>query len=116
MIFYIHANSTIIMNISALLPPCTPMTILWYSLATFLLGLVIGWIIKEYIGHEKSNRLIDIIRLAVIILWVASTAKAIILNTDYPPLFLNIMFGAITGGLSPAIGDKALSFIQALKK
>ena len=104
------------MNLSALLPPCTPVTILWYSLSTFLVGLIIGWVIKDYMGNKEPNRLINIIRLVVFILWAAGTAKAIFLNSSYPPLFLNIMFGAITGGLSPAIGDKALSFIKAFKQ
>lgn len=98
------------------LPPCTYATVFWYQIATFAIGVLIGWTLRHFLGHEKKSIYVNAIRFIVICAWSAITVKAIIYNTEYPSMFLNIMFGSIAGGFNPAIGEYILKFTTALKK
>lgn len=98
------------------LPPCTPTTIFWYQVGTFTIGVLIGWAVRHFLGHDKKSFYVNLIRAIVILAWSAVTLKALIYNTEYPSMFLNIMFGSIAGGFNPAIGEYLIKLSTAFKK
>lgn len=93
---------------------------LWGALCLFLIGAIIGYLVRK--KHDGSDQIAQVrleafIQVAVFLLWTAATARAVFYdNVEYPPLFLNLLFGAVFGSLNKRIGDYLISIATAFKK
>lgn len=100
-----------------MLPPCTPEAVIGYSSAIFVVGFITGATVVRFVSRKQERHLyIDVIRFFVIALWIFDTAKAAIFDVEYPPFFLNLMFGVIAGGLNSDIWSRMLELAKSLRK
>lgn len=92
----------------------------WVALFLFVVGAILGYFVRK--KHDNSDqvsqvRLEAFIQVVVFLLWTAATTRAVFYdNVEYPPLFLNLLFGAVFGSLNKSIGDYLISIAKAFKK
>jgi len=99
------------------LPPCTPQAVIGYSASIFVIGFIAGASVVRYVcNRSEKNLYVEVIRFCVISLWIFATAKAAILDVEYPPFFLNLMFGVIAGGLNTGIWNRTIELAKTIRK
>ena len=90
----------------------------WACVTAFICGAILGWVLRGV--YAKSDRGVKIgiesvIQMTVFVIWATATSRAAIYDgVEYPPLFLNVMFGAIVGSMNKGLGDWILKFIKEL--
>ena len=92
----------------------------WVSIVTFAFGIVMGFILRSLYdeSERKGKSILElIIQIAVISLWITATTRAVIIDSvEYPPFFLNIMFGAIAGSMNKELGKQIVSLVSSVIK
>lgn len=92
----------------------------WSAIAVFLVGILIGWVIRAKYDHSDvfgKIRLEAFIQVVVFILWTVATGRAVIYDgVAYPPFFLNLFFGAVVGSLNKGFGEYLISLAKAITK
>lgn len=85
--------------------------------ASFAAGWCLGWFMRGlyYAGKNTFRiRMEQIIQITIFLLWTMATFRAVIYDTvEYPPLFLNLMFGAIAGSMNRSVGNYLIEGISA---
>lgn len=94
----------------------TPVPV-WASVGGFLFGMVMGWVFRGLYDQGDETKKITmqgLIQVTVFVIWTIATTRAAVTDIDYPPLFLNVMFGAIVGSMNRNIGDWIIDLIKEL--
>lgn len=91
---------------------------LWACILTFFVGWCLGWFTRGLISTSSVKNRVRIekfVQLIIIVLWVIATSRAVFLdNVEYPPTFLNLMFGAMVGSLNKDFGAQMVSYVSAI--
>lgn len=99
------------MPLEHLLPPCTPINAILFSVAFLCIGIVFGIILTWFFkGKGTVDKLhLFIARTSIIAVWLIITIKASVFNTgDYPNWFISAMFGLVVSSLDSRLGEMAL--------
>lgn len=94
-------------------------TPLWVSIATFFIGWSFGWFTRGAIAGLSSERKVSlesIIQFSVVSIWIFATFRAAIFDAPYPPLFVNLMFGAVAGSLNGKMGKGITEILKNFKR
>lgn len=107
------------MPLEHLLPPCTPVNAILFSIASLCVGIVLGIILTYFF---KAKGTVDkvhlfIARTSIITIWIIITIKASVFNSgDYPNWFISAMFGLVVSSLDSKLGEMALKIFDELVK
>lgn len=90
---------------------------LWVSILFFFAGWCLGWFCRGYYNNSNSKITLElVVQISVVLLWIFGTARAMFLGSDYPPYFINIMFGVVAGSVNTKIGDYLLAIFNNIKR
>ena len=91
----------------------------WVSVLTFALGWCAGWFFRGIHDGTKNSRVLrleSIMQTCVVFIWIIATARAALFDAPYPPLFVNLIFGAVAGSLNKELGTSIVNFAKELRK
>jgi hypothetical protein len=93
---------------------------LWATMMLFFFGTVVGWFLREHYDHSSKPArgfLETLVQVTVLSLWALATARGVFVEgAEYPPLFLNLVFGAVVGSMNKQIGEYLIKAITSFKK
>jgi len=103
------------MPLEHLLPPCTPVNAILFSVAFLCIGIVLGIVLTYFLkGKGTVDKLhLFVARTSIIAVWLIITIKASVFNSgDYPNWFISAMFGLVVSSLDSKLGEMALKVVD----
>ena len=88
---------------------------LWVSFSTMILGWVIGFFKIGFVGLDiqPTKMLSFIIQILVVYVWfIGSYRAASDSSVSYPPIAVNLIFGAVMGSLNHQWGEYFVEFLK----
>jgi len=72
---------------------------------TFLLGVLVGWILRSLIQHTNLKADINLtVQVIIVILWSLSVIRGLV-DVEYStPMELNVFMGVVLGAMNEKIG------------